>query len=183
MRLFRRLAIVLSLLCGVASLAIILPASRPQPGIATTAREISHRKVGKSGRLLAARVEGVVTYFDAKNGLMFVQDATGGVRVSADEDGQPCFPGERVTVSGFVSDAELSPVILNAQIAHHGNGLLPAAPLVTASLFGTPEVENRLVSVEGVVQRANPLQNDSSLLVTISQGGSQSPCIARTTVA
>ncbi|MGD0363224.1 MAG: ATP-binding protein, partial [Bryobacteraceae bacterium] len=109
--------------------------------------------------------------FDPARGLMFVQDATGGVRVSVGGDGQPYSPGERVTVSGVISDAELFPVILNPRIVVHGAGSLPVAPRVTASSFGTRAVENRLVTVEGVVQRTGTTQNGVAQLVRISQGG------------
>src|ERR1035437_1072746 len=99
-----------------ALLPVILRGLWPQRRVAATAEEVSHRKAAESGSLPAARIDGVVTYFDPTNGLLFVQDATGGVRVSAGDDGQRYSPGQRVTVSGVVSDAELLPVILNAQI-------------------------------------------------------------------
>ena len=154
-----------------ALLTVILRDLWPQRRVAATAEEVSHRKAAESGSLPAARIDGVVTYFDPTNGLLFVQDATGGVRVSAGDDGQRYSPGQRVTVSGVVSDAELLPVILNAQIVVHGVGPLPLAPRVTVASFGTREVENRLVTVEGVVQRADTKQNGIALVVRISQGG------------
>jgi signal transduction histidine kinase/DNA-binding response OmpR family regulator len=153
-----------------ALLGVFYPASPPERRIATTAEEISHRKAERSGSLPAARIDGVVTYFDGRNNLLFVQDATGGVRVNPGDDGQSYAPGERVTVSGVVSDAELSPVILNPHIVVHGAGELPAAPRVTAAAFGTREVENRLITIEGVVQRADARQN-GGLAVRISQDG------------
>ncbi len=153
-----------------ALLALVLSGSRPQGSVATTAEEISHRKAGESGNLPAARIDGVVTYFDSINSLMFVQDGTGGVRVNLGEDGEQYAPGQRVTVSGIVSDAELSPVLLNPRIVVHGAGPLPPAPLVTPASFGTGKVENRLVTVEGVVQRADARQV-GGLSVRISQNG------------
>jgi len=154
-----------------ALLAVILRDLWPQRRVATTAEEVSHRKAAKSGSLPAARIDGVVTYFDPASGLLFVQDATGGVRVSAGDNGQRYSAGERVTVSGVISDAELFPVVLHPQIVVHGAGTLPFAPLVTAASFGTREVENRLVTVEGVVQRAGTRQNGIAQVVRISQGG------------
>jgi len=154
-----------------ALLAVILWDLWPQRRVAATAEEVSHRKAAATGSLPAARIDGVVTYFDPANGLLFVQDATGGVRVSVGDTGQHYSPGERVTVSGVVGDAELFPVILNPLIVVHGDGPLPLAPRVTASSFGTREVENRLVAVEGVVQRADTKQNGMALVVRISQGG------------
>jgi signal transduction histidine kinase len=154
-----------------ALLALILRDLSPPRRAATTAEQVSRRKAAESGSLPAARIDGVVTYFDPSNGLLFVQDTTGGVRVSVSGDAKRYSPGERVAVSGVVSDAELSPVILNPQIVVHGVGPLPFAPRVAASSFGTREVENRLVIVEGVVQRADTKQNGLALLVRISQGG------------
>src|ERR1039457_2880052 len=66
-----------------ALLTVILRDLWPQRRVAATAEEVSHRKAAESGSLPAARIDGVVTYFDPTNGLLFVQDATGGVRVSA----------------------------------------------------------------------------------------------------
>jgi len=155
----------------LALVALILPKSESQRRIATTAQEVTHWKAGQSGSLPAARIDGVVTYFDSASGLLLVQDATGGVRVSVDDGGPRYSPGQRVSVAGFISDAELSPVILNAKITVHGSGPLPEAPLVTAASFGTRSVENRLVTVEGVVQRAETRQFAPVLVVRISQGG------------
>jgi signal transduction histidine kinase len=143
----------------------------PQSRVATTAAEVSRRKRSVSGSPPAARIDGVVTYFDPANGLLFVQDATGGVRVSVGGDGPRYSPGERVTVAGVVSEAEVSPVILNPRIVAHGAGPLPVAQPITAAAFGTRQVENRLVAVEGVVQRADTKQNGLALVVRISQGG------------
>jgi signal transduction histidine kinase len=154
-----------------AVLAVILWDLWPQPRVATTAAEVSHRKPAASGILPAARIDGVVTYFDPANGRLFVQDATGGVRVSVGAGGHRYPAGARVTVSGAISDAGLFPVVLNPQIAVHGAGPLPFAPRVTAASFGTREVENRLVVVEGVVQRADTKQNGIAQVVRISQGG------------
>jgi signal transduction histidine kinase len=156
---------------AVALIVVLVRDLRPPRPIAATAAEVSHRKTAKSGSLPGARIDGVVTYFDPANGLLFVQDSTGGVRVSVGDDGRRFSPGDRVTVSGAVSDAELFPVILNPQIVVRGTGPLPFAPLVTASSFGTPQVENRLVTVEGVVQRAETKQNGLAQVVRINQGG------------
>ena len=164
-----RILIVAAVMAAV--LAVILRGLLPQRRIATTAVEVTRRRAAKAGSLPAARLEGVVTYFDPTNGLLFVQDATGGARVSVGDDGQQYSPGARVTVAGVVSDAELVPVILNPQIVVHGAGTLPVAPLVTGASFGTREVENRLVAVEGVVQRADTTQNGVALVVRISQDG------------
>ena len=157
--------------CGAILLAAIFWHAGSQSRVAHTAEEVSNHAASASGGLRAARIDGVVTFFDAGNGLMFVEDSTGGVRVSVGDQGQRYLPGERVTVSGVISDAKLSPVILNPQIVVHGAGRLPAAPLVTAAAFGTRAVENRLVTVEGVVQRAETKQNGNTQVVRISQGG------------
>ena len=142
----------------------------PQSRVAITAAAVSRKRTA-SGSPPAARIEGVVTYSDPANGLLFVQDATGGVRVSIGAGGRRYSPGERVTVAGVVSDAEVSPVILNPRFVAHGTGPLPLAQRITAAAFGTREVENRLVTVEGVVQRADAKQNGIALVVRISQGG------------
>jgi signal transduction histidine kinase/CheY-like chemotaxis protein len=163
--------ILLATAAVVALVVLILPKSGSERRIATSAQEVAHWKAAQSGSLPAARIEGVVTYFDSASGLLFVQDATGGVRVSIDEGGPRYSPGQRVTVFGFISDAEFSPVILNAKITVHGSGPLPEAPLVTAGSFGTRNVENRLVTVEGVVQRARTRQYAPFFVVRISQGG------------
>ena len=152
-------------------LASVLRDIWPQRCVSTTAAEVLIRNTPAAGTLPAARIDGVVTYFDPSNGLLFVQDATGGVRVSVGDNGQRYAPGERVTVSGVISGADLFPVILNPQIVTHGAGALPAALRVTAASIGTREVENRLVTVEGSVQRADTKQNGSAFVVRISEGG------------
>jgi signal transduction histidine kinase len=126
-----------------------------------------------SGSLPSARIDGVVTFFDPVNGLLFVQDATGGVRVSVGDEVAQYSPGQRVTVSGVIGDADLSPVILAPIIVVHGAGRLPPALPVTAASFGTREVENRLVTVEGVVRSAGAPQNNIAPMIEISQNGLQ----------
>jgi len=154
--------LVVGALIVIALVAVVFPfawrVSRPKHGTFHTAAEIARRKVDESGSLPAARIEGVVTYADPANNVLFVQDATGGVRVSLAEDSAAYYPGQRVTVSGVVSDQELSPVVLSPQIVVHGQGPLPAAPLVRPSDFGTRDVENRLVTIEGIVQSATGRQ-------------------------
>ncbi len=144
--------------------------ARSERRVAVTAAEVFHRKAGTSSSLPEARIQGVVTYSDPANNLLFVQDATGGVRASPGEDGVKLSPGDRVTLTGVVSDDQLAPIILNPRIVVRGHGALPAARFVSPASFGKPEVENRLVTVEGVVQRAHGRQS-GGLDVRISQNG------------
>ena len=166
--------LVTGALIVIALVAVVFPlawrVSRPKHGAFHTAAEIARRTVDESGSLPAARIEGVVTYADPGNNVLFVQDATGGVRVSLGEDSAAYYPGQRVTVSGVVSDQELSPVVLNPQIVVHGQGPLPAAPLVRPSDFGRRDVENRLVTIEGIVQSAMGRQT-GGITVRVSRDG------------
>ena len=155
---------------AAALIAVLFPSSSQHRRLATSAEEIYRLKPDQSGSLPAARINGVVTYSDASNNALFVEDSTGGVRVSLAGNEQNYSPGQRVTVTGVVSDAELSPVILRPQMVVHGDGPLPEAPLVPAESFGTGKVENRLVSVEGIVQAAHARQS-GGLWVRISQNG------------
>ena len=166
--------VVAGALMVVALLAVVFPfvwrVSRPKHGTFHTAAEIARRKVDESGSLPSARIDGVVTYAGPADNVLFVQDATGGVRVSLGEDSAAYSPGQRVTVSGVVSDQELSPVILNPQIVVHGRGRLPPAPAIRPSDFGTRDVENRLVTVEGIVQSAISRQSGGVTLRVSSDG-------------
>ena len=166
--------VVWGALIVIALLAVVSPfvwrVSRSKNGTFHTAAEIARRKVDQSASLPAARIEGVVTYADTANNLLFVQDATGGVRVSLGEDSASYQPGERVTVSGVVSDQELSPVILNPQVVVHDRGPLPAAPAVRPADFGRRDVENRLVTIDGIVQSAISRQT-GGITVRVSRDG------------
>ena len=167
-------SLVLSAFLTLAILAVLVPvvwrASRVHQSTLRTAAQIARRKVDESGSLPAARVDGVVTYADPADNLLFVQDATGGVRVSLGEDSSSYSPGQRVTVTGVVSDQAFSPVILNPRIVVRGREPLPRAPLVGPGAFGSRDVENRLVTVEGVVQSAIGRQA-GGVTVRISRDG------------
>ena len=168
-----RHSLVAGALILTALLTVVFPfawRNRPNPRTFRTAAEIARRKVDQSGSLPAARIDGIVTYADAANNVLFVQDATGGVRVSLGEDSAAYYPGQRVTVSGVVSDQELAPVILNPRVVVHGQGPLPAAPSVRPSDFGARDVENRLVTIEGIEQSASGRQT-GGVTVRISRDG------------
>ena len=163
--------ILLAAAALVVLLAVILPGLRPQSRIATTAAEVCNRKAAKSGSLPAARIDGVVTYSDPANGLLFVQDSTGGVRVSVGATdnsirlviGSP-FRGWSATQYSLRSFSTRKSWCM-------APGPFPGRPRLLRRRSVRGRWRTVWSTVEGVVQRADTIQNGIALVVRISQGG------------
>jgi signal transduction histidine kinase len=137
---------------------------------ASTAAEVRSLSLDAARNLPPVQVTGTITYSDRQSGLLFVQDATGGVRVGISDEGQAYHLGQLVTISGVASDGELFPVILNSQVTIRGDGTAPAPLLVKADQLGSRDIENRLVAVEGVLQEVKAEQTGGAT-AKISQNG------------
>ena len=100
-----------------------------------------------------AHITGTITYYDAPELLLFMQDVTGGVFVHIDHD-YPFRTGQLISVDGAVEKGFRANVAPHASITLLGTGdALQAEDVDYASLV-SGEVDCRLVNVTGIVRDA-----------------------------
>lgn len=75
---------------------------------------------------LAVELDATVTYSDREWGLLFVQDATGGVYIDVHGKGVQLTPGCRVRVKATTGQGDLGPAIFKANVSVLGRGSPPA---------------------------------------------------------
>src|SRR5262249_20631019 len=83
--------------CLVSSLALSCAGARPPAGLLTTVRELREAPRGSDP---AVDVQGVATYFDADGGVLYLQDASGGLAVEV--GAAPVVAGESIRLTGFL---------------------------------------------------------------------------------
>ena len=120
-----------------------------------TARAVNELRPDWLARRPAAQLTGVVTYFDREEQLLFVQDATGGVRVSLRGSNVQAGFGEQVLLSGTVEPDPGGAMVTAPSLKTLDPTPLP--PAVRAEAIGSEcqAYENLFVETEGVVRTAD----------------------------
>jgi diguanylate cyclase (GGDEF)-like protein len=98
------------------------------------------------------RIRGILTYFDGISSYCFIQDATGGMRISLAPGQNPPANGWRVEITGVVSSAGAAPAVVEARVSALGPDTLPPAVPVSTAGLKNPEYEYKRVVISGVVQ-------------------------------
>src|SRR3954453_3785238 len=94
-----RFSYSVAVISAIALLA--LTSCRPKANEARSRTLIGNLHVG-SGRRSAATVEGVVTFHDSGSGRLYIEDATGGVKVEAVSRAQyTVYAGQKLSASGL----------------------------------------------------------------------------------
>jgi signal transduction histidine kinase len=134
-------------------------AARPPALALTTLRDVqafAARPVGGGER--AADVRGVVTYFDAERGRLYLQDETGAVAVDVGALEAPVIAGARVSLAGPIVSGTDPLRLQHPQLTVQGldspEQMPPPRPLGVAALLGRDgeatwvEVRGRVVSTQ-----------------------------------
>lgn len=124
---------------------------RASRGIATV-REIRALR-GVPART-PVRLRGHITYTDGRLNLVFLEDATGGVRIENWPVVGSVAGGQAVEVVGVAGSSGYQPSIIAWQIKPIPDFPVPAAVSVGLDELGNPELEYRRVAVRGVVRSA-----------------------------
>ncbi|MGC2638134.1 MAG: EAL domain-containing protein [Acidobacteriaceae bacterium] len=112
----------------------------------------------RANQALPVRLNAVVTYSDSEWGLMFVQDATGGLYLKYSGGG--IFPaGEKVRVAGLTNAGNFAPVVVAPQIQDEGRGRLPSPRSVDAIEAQSGTLDSQWVRVEGII---HPIRRGAS---------------------
>jgi len=107
------------------------------------------------------RIRAVVTYFDAVNHLLFVQDSTDGIFVETSEN-LALRAGDLVDVTG-VTTADFAPDVANAHVKVAGRGHLPAPSSTSFQSAVRGREDCRWIDLGGIVQQVVAGEGDALL--------------------
>lgn len=144
-----------------------VPAEAPLPTL-TNAIDVLELPPAEAAKGFPVRLQAVVTCFEQRSSLFFVQDATAGIYVYDYHAEAMPKVGQRVEVVGRSAQGNFSPYVGQAVIRSLGAGELPAARLVSLEQLAYGSLDAQRVSVEGVVRSAR--QDWGHLLLEIASG-------------
>ena len=127
-----------------------------------TALQVRELTPGKAALGFPVTLDAVVTFFDPRPNLLFVQDKTDAIFVSL-KPGLAAHlqAGDFVRVTGVTGAGNVAPIILQGQVTLHGKAKMPVPePDIEAAFMG--QRDSRWVKFRGVVQDAVQLQTDVS---------------------
>ena len=152
------------------AVADIAEASRtPAPGSTlTTAREVHQLSPSAAQRAYSVCLHAVVTYFDAFNHLLFVQDSSDGIFVELSEQNKVLLrAGDRVEVTG-VTTTDFAPDVANARVIVLGHPGLPAPKIESFGNANWGREDCHWLELGGTVQRV--AQGAGDTLLTMAWG-------------
>ena len=136
----------------------------PAPGSTlTTALQVHHLPPAAAQRAYPVRLRAVVTYFDAANHLLFVQDRSDGIFVEVTGHEKVSMrAGDDVEVAG-VTIADFAPDVANAWIDVLGHSGLPAPETASFESASLGREDCRWIEVGGIVQHVAQGKGDTVL--------------------
>ncbi len=142
----RQLTGMTMFLSSLDNLAVLQPA--PADPFSVPARPIDQllQFSPKGGSNHRVRVQGVVS-MNPSGDELYIQDATGGLLVQADEDSVNI--GDLVDAVGYAMPGEYSPVLRDAVIRKISRGALHSVPMISPQDALTGDFNNQLVAIEG----------------------------------
>lgn len=143
------------------------PAEAPLPTL-TNAVDVLELSPTEAAKGLPVRLQAVVTCFEQRSALFFVQDATAGIYVFDFHAETMPKVGQRVEVVGRSAQGNFSPYVERAVIRSLGEGELPPAPAVSLEQLAYGSLDAQRVTVEGIVRSARP--DWGHLLLEIASG-------------
>jgi diguanylate cyclase (GGDEF)-like protein len=141
----------------------------PAPGSTlTTAREVHQLPQSVARRAYSVCLHAVVTYFDAFNHLLFVQDSSDGIFVELSEQDKVFLrAGDRVEVTG-VTTADFAPDVGKARVRVLGHPGLPAPKIGSFGNANWGREDCHWLELGGTVQRV--AQGAGDTLLTMAWG-------------
>ncbi|MBU6401277.1 MAG: PAS domain S-box protein, partial [Verrucomicrobia bacterium] len=98
------------------------------------------------------RLRGVVTYYDAPWGILFVQDGTGGVFIEPAGQRFEVLPGAGVEVTGFSAAGDYKPIVGRPSVRVGARAPLPTAVTVSWDEMFSGREDCQWVSLSGMVR-------------------------------
>ncbi len=123
------------------------------PATLTEAKQVLKLAPAEANRLHPVQLRGVVTCFDKKAQLLFVQDATAGIFIWSNAQALDLKAGQMVEVTGTSAAGRFSPIVSLATIKVDGEGQMPPARRLSAGSLATGSLDAQWVEVRGIVRR------------------------------
>lgn len=120
--------------------------------VLTSVRQVRQLSADQVRLGVQVRIQGILTYSDGLSSGCFVQDATGGIRVSLAPGQTPPANGWQVEIAGLASSGGAAPAVADARVSAVRADGLPPPVSVNPPQLGNPEYEYRRVALSGVVQ-------------------------------
>ena len=135
------------------SYAIAQERSAEPPLLITDARTL-HDLPSELASGQRVHLTGVITYYDAAERILFLQDAFGGVYIETDKT-YPVKTGDRVSVEGYAAGSYRSEVALDPVISVLSPGLPLPAPRMNYASLASGNFDCKLATVRGTVRAIN----------------------------
>jgi signal transduction histidine kinase len=120
----------------------------------------------EASHYLPVRLQAVVTYYDPKWHMSFVNDGTTGIYTHAAVVPQPIAAGDRVDVEGWSGPGLFAPEITHATVRRIGRAALPKPVHVTIDDLLTGRYDSQWIEIDGTV-RAASRTDAGQLLLTL----------------
>ena len=153
-------------------LALILAgaeAASERPPVLTRAEQVRGLAPAEARLGYRIRLAGVVTFSDPGKGLLFVQDASGGVFVSPQAQAWDWPVGQQVEVTGVAGPGSHMPYVNQAVLRDLGPGTPPPARRVTFARLAANGEDGNWVEIRGVVRTAT-LRKGEPILEIAAEG-------------
>jgi diguanylate cyclase (GGDEF)-like protein len=134
---------------GLAPLSAYCQQGISDPTILLTAAQVHSRPA--SAPVAKVHLVGTISYYDPSDGVLFFQDATGGVYINSGKT-YPIRTGDSVTVDGFTHASFRTEVSLDPTITVLGPGKQYPAPEFSYSRLASGEGDCLLVKFRGIVR-------------------------------
>jgi PAS domain S-box-containing protein len=149
----------------------------------TTAAEARNLTAREAARHYPVHIRGVITFFDQKHFMRFVQDASGGIYFYLPQslaDQSYIMPGQLVDIVGQSSQGEYAPIIEVRQIQSLGAGTFPEAKVVGIDQISSGQEDSQYVEVQGIVRAVWPDPHTNHYMLDITSGGDRVTAVAST---
>lgn len=132
---------------------VAVAASPPPLAVQDTARGIHQLTAAEASRRYPVRLRGVVTYADAFNGILFVQDHTDGIFVSvADANSGVLRPRDWIEVTGETTPGDFAPGVTRAHFRILGHAAVPRPDRNSIEAVFQGQRDCRWIELPGVIQ-------------------------------
>ena len=118
-----------------------------------TAKQVITLSNTEANKNYPVQLEGVITFFNFTDALLFIQDKTSGVYVYPYRQYPYLKPGNIIKVIGTTKSGIYAPVVIATQIQFVGDMLIPTPKTVTIDQIKSGLEDSQWVEFEGVVQK------------------------------
>ena len=145
--------------------------------LADQVRELDQPSLARHPRV---NLRGLVTWSGLRHDFTFVQDSSGGLRVSQVHlpNGRRLRAGMLVTVEGEAAAGDFAPVITNATVQQTGTLAMPDAPLISLEQALTGTEDGHWIQMRGYVRQAVTVSGRLTLQL-VAPAGEFTACVSR----